>query len=63
MNKEDFYNIDQLIEYLVDTPSKLTVYQWVHYKKIPCMKVGRQLFFNKEKIRLWDDCGRPKNQF
>ena len=32
---------------------KQRLYEWVHYKRIPHVKVGRFLRFSKEQIELW----------
>lgn len=43
--------IDELAEYL--TVKKSTIYQWVHLRLIPHMKVGRLLRFKEEDIKKW----------
>ena len=32
---------------------KSTLYQWVHQKQIPCLKVGRLVRFRAEDIEKW----------
>lgn len=42
------YSIDEIASRL--GIKKSTLYTWVHYKKIPYIKIGRKLAFSEEKI-------------
>lgn len=43
--------IDELSAYL--KISRFTIYDWVYHKKIPYIKLGRNLWFKKELIDVW----------
>ena len=47
--------IDELIEYLPDKPKKSTIYVWTSTGKIPYIKIGKKLFFEKSKIDAWNE--------
>lgn len=40
-------------EYLAVAPK--TIYKWAFYRKIPCIKLGKALRFDKADIDLWLD--------
>jgi excisionase family DNA binding protein len=44
-------DIDQIVDRL--NISKNTVYSWVYQKKIPYIKLGRNVRFDPEKIERW----------
>lgn len=51
---DEWFNIDELIEYLPTHPAKQTVYDWVHKRLIPVHKEGqRKLSFLKSEIDEW----------
>jgi len=47
----ELLTIDELSRYL--RIPKSTIYKFSMSKTIPCLKVGRQLRFNKESINKW----------
>jgi len=49
----EYLTIDQLRDYLPQTPAKQTVYQWVHFKQIPYHKRGKTVLFKRSEIDLW----------
>ena len=49
----EYMTIDQLRDYLPQTPAKQTVYQWVHFKQIPYHKRGKTVLFKRSEIDLW----------
>ncbi len=52
MAQKRFLSIIELAE-LLGIP-KLTVYQWIHQKRIPCIKFGhRTVRFDREEIERW----------
>ncbi len=53
-----FMDVDQLIEYLPDNPSRSSVYRWVTYRKIPFHKEGKKLLFRRSEIDKWLENGR-----
>lgn len=61
--REDYFDIQELSHHLMDHPAIPTIYDWVYKKKVPFIKIGRKLYFNKEKIEQWQKYGRPVNQF
>jgi len=50
MNKK-FLNIKELSEYLGVTVN--TLYAWVNQRKIPYLKMGRLVRFDREKVEKW----------
>jgi len=48
-------NIEQLMAYLPDRPSKNTVYKWTTTGRIPFFKLGKKLFFKKSLIDKWNE--------
>jgi excisionase family DNA binding protein len=49
--KEQYLNVSQAAAYL--TLSKSTVYQYLHYKKIPFLKIGERVIFSKSELDKW----------
>lgn len=58
---DEFFTVQELVDFLPDIKSKQTVYNWVCEDKIPWLKRGKPLYFNKEAIYKWEKAGRPKN--
>ena len=58
--QEQWFNLDELCEYLPDKPVKETVYGWVHKRTIPFNKRGKKLYFLKTEIDVWLKAGRKK---
>lgn len=56
--EKEFMSLEELREYLMDKPAVATVYNWVYKKRIPFTKFGKKLFFDKEKIKIWNQNGR-----
>lgn len=55
-NEEEIrFNIEELISYLPKPPKKSTIYQWIHYGKIPHRKIPGTaiVFFLKREIDEW----------
>lgn len=50
---DEWMNLEQLIEYLPDHPSKPTVYGWVCNRMIPFHKNTKKLSFLKSEIDAW----------
>lgn len=57
-----WFNIDELIKYLSDHPTKATIYSWVNKKKIPYYKGGKKLQFLKSEIDAWLLNGKRKSE-
>lgn len=55
-------DIDGLTDYLPDHPTKQTIYCWVHFRKIPYCKRGKNLMFRKSDIDDWIASGRRKTE-
>ena len=55
-----WFNIDELCNYLPDRPAKATVYGWVHAGTIPYHKGGKALRFLRSEIDEWLKSGRRK---
>ena len=49
----EWFNLEELCDYLPDRPAKQTVYSWVNQKKIPYHKKGKKLQFLKCEIDEW----------
>lgn len=58
---KDVFTVQELVDYLPDINSRQTVYDWVYKDKVPWHKLGKRLYFNKQKIDNWNKAGRPKN--
>ena len=54
----EYLTIDQLRDYLPQNPAKQTVYQWVHFKKIPYHKRGKAVLFKRTEIDQWIESTR-----
>ena len=52
-DRNDWFNLEELCDYLPDRPAKQTVYSWVNQKKIPYHKKGKKLQFLKCEIDEW----------
>lgn len=50
-NSEHLLTPKELSEWLRVTPS--TIYKWVHYGFIPCIKLGRSVRFDRLQIVRW----------
>lgn len=46
-----FYTIDDLTALL--HVKRSTIYAWTHYRKIPHIKVGKNLLFDRQEIAAW----------
>lgn len=57
---EQWFNLNQLCEYLPDKPAKATVYSWVHNGLIPHHKGAKRLRFLKSEIDLFLQQGKQK---
>jgi len=51
--KDNWMDLNELIEYLPDKPSKATVYTWVCNRSIPFHKKTKKLSFLKSEIDEW----------
>ena len=56
--EKELLSIDEAADFL--GISKQTIYQHVHYRKIPHSKRGRRLFFRRSELNEWIDKGRKK---
>ncbi|MDD3968935.1 MAG: helix-turn-helix domain-containing protein, partial [Proteiniphilum sp.] len=52
-DKNIWFNLEELCDYLPDRPARQTVYSWVNQKKIPFHKKGKKLQFLKCEIDEW----------
>lgn len=50
---DNWFNLEQLCNYLPDKPAKQTVYGWVSKRLIPYHKKCKSLSFLKSEIDLW----------
>ena len=48
---EKLLTVKELSEFLQVNPS--TVYKWVHYRFVPCVKIGDLVRFRQSKIEIW----------
>lgn len=53
-----WFNLKEVIEYILDRPSRATVYGWCSSGSIPVHKGGKRLRFHKPKIDSWLMKGR-----
>lgn len=60
LKKDNWLNLDELINYLPEKPAKATVYTWVSNQLIPFHKKGKKLFFLESEIDNWLKEGRRK---
>jgi excisionase family DNA binding protein len=49
--KENYLSVAQAAEYL--TLAKSTMYQYVHYRTIPHLKIGGRIVFSKNELDNW----------
>lgn len=61
--RDRFFSLDQLIEYLPENPAKATVYGWVARRQVPYTKEGKRLLFRKSEIDEWLSNGRSMQNF
>lgn len=59
---DQWFNLDELCNYLPDRPAKQTIYGWIHTGLIPSHKNLKKLRFLKSEIDLWLKSGRRKTQ-
>jgi len=57
---DQWFDLDQLINYLPGHPAKPTIYGLVCQRKIPFLKKGKRLIFSKQTIDQWISEGRQK---
>lgn len=57
---DQWFDLNELINYLPDKPAKATVYSWVSSSLIPNHKGGKKLRFLKSEIDAWMKEGRRK---
>lgn len=57
---DQWFDLEELRNYLPDKPAKATVYGWVHAHLIPCHKGQKKLRFLKSEIDNWLKEGRKK---
>lgn len=55
-----WFDIDEVIEYMPDHPSKSAIYTWSSQHYIPCHKKGKKLQFLKSEIDAWMKTGKRK---
>ncbi len=58
--KDRWFDLTDLCNYLPDKPAKATVYGWVHTGLIPCHKGQKKLRFLKSEIDAWLKESRKK---
>lgn len=56
--RDRYFSLGELQNYLPDKPAQQTVYGWVNDRKIPFKKHGRRLYFRKSEIDAWLENGR-----
>ena len=59
-SSDQWFNLNELINYLPDKPAKATVYFWVSSGSIPNHKGNKKLRFLKSEIDSWMKEGRRK---
>ncbi len=57
-----WFDINQLCDYLPHHPAKATIYGLVHRGEIPNMKQGKKLIFSKDAIDTWLESHRRKTK-
>lgn len=50
---KQWFNVDELREYLPSHPRKQTIYSWTSTRRIPFHKKGRSIMFDKAEIDEW----------
>lgn len=59
---KQWFNVDELSEYLPSHPRKQTIYSWTSTRRIPFHKKGRSIMFDKAEIDAWlQDSERMKS--
>lgn len=58
--KEQWFDLDELVTYDPEKRSKDTFYGYVHFRKIPYHKSGKKLIFLKSEVDAWLASGRRK---
>lgn len=58
---DQFFNIDELINYLPDHPTKSCIYTWTSTGYLPFIKKGKRLIFSKKDIDSWLKTGKRKS--
>lgn len=58
---DQFFNIDELINYLPDHPTKSCIYTWTSIGYLPFIKKGKRLIFSKKDIDEWIKTGKRKS--
>lgn len=56
MNERKLMSIEELSEY-IDTPVA-TIYTWTHLRRIPHVKIGRSLKFERGAVDRWVEAQR-----
>ena len=59
---DQWFDLNELCNYLPDKPAPATVYGWVHTLQIPCHKGNKKLRFLKSEIDNWLKQGRKKTE-
>jgi excisionase family DNA binding protein len=49
--KEEYFNVKQAAEYL--TLAISTIYEYIHYRKIPFCKIGERVVLPKSELDKW----------
>jgi excisionase family DNA binding protein len=49
--KKEYMNVKRAAEYLTLAPS--TLYTYIHYKRIPFLKIGERVVFERQKLDDW----------
>lgn len=57
---DQWFDLNELCNYLPEKPAKPTVYGWVHSSIIPFHKRAKKLFFLRSEIDIWLKSGRKK---
>ena len=60
--KDEWWDVDELCDYLPWHPAKATVYQWTSSHFIPHHKKGKNVIFRKSEIEDWLNKDRLKSQ-
>lgn len=60
IDADQWLSLTELCIYHPDKPTKHTVYQWVHTRKVPVHKSGKKLRFLKSEIDQWLKLGKKK---
>lgn len=59
-SEDKWFDLDEVINYLPDKPSRPTIYLKTSNGRIPCHKKGKKLYFLKSEIDAWLKDGRRK---